>query len=441
MPHRARPRSVVAVLPSASIIEPARRYLYPSMRSLIVADEFPWPAETGYRIRLDHVIRGLAAVGPVDLVAVLDHPDRPDLPPDVPIERVRVLHLPPARRSVAGYLRWVAGGAPRTIAGRPWSGVRAEIPAIVDAWQPDVVWWSHADVYGEVGDLVARPAIVDFDNLEDRKLRDRRRARRHDLSVAGRARRSTCWRRNVLDRVDERRWRRRQRSVLRTARAAVVCSALDRARLDSAEVVVVPNGYDPPADTAPRAPEPATFTLIGLFTYEPNLDAAHRLVRAVLPRVREQLPDARVRLVGEHDGALDDVAGPNVTVTGPVGSVAPELARATAVVVPMRFGGGTRLKVLEAFACRRPGGLHRARGRRSRRGERSGAAPGREPGRPRRRVRRGRSRPRRDLGPGGDGPSACWEAHFSGAHVHAAVAAVARGRGGRGPHTRATLTR
>jgi glycosyltransferase involved in cell wall biosynthesis len=322
------------------------------MRSLLVADEFPWPADNGYRMRLDHVIRGLAAAGGVDLLAVLDRPDRPTVPADAPVERVALLHLPPSRRSVGGYLRWVTSRAPRTVAARPWGTVRDAIAASIAEWSPDVVWWSHADVFGQTGAAVTRPAIVDLDNLEDRKLRDRRRAQHHDLRAAGDRASAGVLVRDALDRVDERRWRRHQRAILHRADVTVVCSELDRARLDSHDVVIVPNAYDPPAGDIPgtRAPDPATFTLIGLFTYEPNLDAARHLVHAVLPRLLEGLPDAHVRLVGRHDGALDDLAGRHVTVTGPVGSVDDELRRATAVVVPMRFGGGTRLKVLEAFA-------------------------------------------------------------------------------------------
>jgi glycosyltransferase involved in cell wall biosynthesis len=322
------------------------------MRTLIVADEFPWPADTGYRMRLDHVVRGLADAGCVDLVAVSDQAVTPPVPDDVPVDRVEILHLPAARRTVGGYLRWIAGRSPRTVAARPWAGVRAAIPEIVEAWAPDVVWWSHADVYAEVGTRVTTRSVVDLDNLEDRKLRDRRRARRQDLRDAGERPAVDMRARDLMDRVDEHRFRRRQRRIVHSATRTVVCSDLDRARLDAHEVVVVPNGYDPPPDLGPtRAPDPATFTLIGLFSYEPNLDAARWLVRAVFPHLRRRLPDAQLRLVGHHDGELNELAGPGVTVTGGIASVVDELNRATAVVVPMRFGGGTRLKVLEAFAC------------------------------------------------------------------------------------------
>lgn len=320
------------------------------MRVLCISDEFPWPATTGYRLRLHHVVRGLAAMSRVDLLVVADDGYTPPVPTDAVVEQVRVLHLAPARRSMAGYLRWARGVGPRTITARPWGAVQRMLPALVAELAPDLVWWSHADVYAETHTEVRLPSIVDLDNLEDRKLRDRRAARRRDLADDGRRVPPSVMVKDLLDRVDEARWRRVQREALATAAATVVCSELDRRRIGASAVSVVPNGYSGPVRPFHRTPEPATFTMIGLFTYEPNRDAAEFLVRRVLPILLDRCPNAQVRLVGAHEGALDALAGPHVTVTGRVPDVAPELARATAVVVPLRFGGGTRLKVLEAFA-------------------------------------------------------------------------------------------
>ena len=73
------------------------------------------------------------------------------------------------------------------------------------------------------------------------------------------------------------------------------------------------------------------------------------------PALRELVPDAEIRLVGEHLPDLDSLDDrPRVTVTGRVPDIATELARADVVVVPVRYGSGTRLKILEAFAQRVP---------------------------------------------------------------------------------------
>jgi glycosyltransferase involved in cell wall biosynthesis len=67
--------------------------------------------------------------------------------------------------------------------------------------------------------------------------------------------------------------------------------------------------------------------------------------------VRETHPQATVDLVGRHDGAISP--SPHVRVAGAVGDLAPWYAGADLVVAPLRRGGGTRIKLLEAFAFRR----------------------------------------------------------------------------------------
>src|SRR5262249_44972626 len=131
----------------------------------------------------------------------------------------------------------------------------------------------------------------------------------------------------------------------------------DAERLAVPNAAVVPNGYDEPVAPLGRAEvgDPPTILLTGLMTYPPNADAARWLTTDIAPRVREQLPAAQVRLVGRADQrvtALGD--GDRVVVTGWVEEIDPELARADVVAVPVRFGGGTRIKVLEAFAHRIP---------------------------------------------------------------------------------------
>jgi len=99
----------------------------------------------------------------------------------------------------------------------------------------------------------------------------------------------------------------------------------------------------------------ARLLYVGNFTYEPNLDAATVLVEEVLPAVQQRRPDATVELVGPSiPGALDGLAtAPGVQVAGFVPDLSSSYARAALVVVPLRHGGGTRIKVLEAFAFER----------------------------------------------------------------------------------------
>jgi len=121
-----------------------------------------------------------------------------------------------------------------------------------------------------------------------------------------------------------------------------------RARYPETDVAVVPNGLD--VETYPRARrrDPHALVFPARFDYLPNEDAARVLVSEVMPRLSE----ATLELVGMAPPRwLRDLRDPRVVVTGPVDDVRPYLARAAAMPVPLASGGGTRVKILEAFAA------------------------------------------------------------------------------------------
>jgi glycosyltransferase involved in cell wall biosynthesis len=151
---------------------------------------------------------------------------------------------------------------------------------------------------------------------------------------------------------------------LRLFDRALVSSGRDARRLAASfpgtRFAVVPNGY-PPLDDVPRPPPsgagPLRLLFVGTFGYFPNLDAALFLCREVLPALcRSGDRDIRIDLVGAGNTvALAGLARyPGVTVHGFVEDLAPFYAAADVAVVPVRVGGGTRIKILEAFAHRVP---------------------------------------------------------------------------------------
>ncbi len=151
----------------------------------------------------------------------------------------------------------------------------------------------------------------------------------------------------------------------RTSRAAwltradrvVVASPIDAAVMTERygiAVATLPNAVRPPTHVT-QPPERDRLLFVGNLTYAPNVDAARDLVVEVLPRLRAHVRGAGVDLVGVYDRRLVDLADHDgVHLAGPVRDVAPWYAGADVVVVPLREGAGTRIKVLEAFAHRRP---------------------------------------------------------------------------------------
>jgi glycosyltransferase involved in cell wall biosynthesis len=91
---------------------------------------------------------------------------------------------------------------------------------------------------------------------------------------------------------------------------------------------------------------------VGNYTHAPNVDAAQRLIRSIYPRVRAHSPEVRLHIVGDRPPAqLRRMGSRHVVVTGRVPDVTPYLDQAALVVVPLRQGGGIRVKVLEALAA------------------------------------------------------------------------------------------
>lgn len=119
---------------------------------------------------------------------------------------------------------------------------------------------------------------------------------------------------------------------------------------------VVPNGVDV-EHFQPRGEDVESDTVLftGSINYRPNTDAVDHFMRHIFPAVRRQRPSARFIVVGQ--GApewLVRSAPSGVEFTGPVEDVRPFVARASVVVAPLRSGGGTRLKILEALAMAKP---------------------------------------------------------------------------------------
>jgi glycosyltransferase involved in cell wall biosynthesis len=156
-------------------------------------------------------------------------------------------------------------------------------------------------------------------------------------------------------------WRKLRREELGTYRSAdgvYLCSAADERRLldeiPKARTAVIPNAADvehyQPRPTDPPA-DGHTVVFFGLLSYAPNVDGVLHFVHDIWPRIAQAHPQARCKIIGgQPPSSLLALAGPRIELAGFVPDLRPHLAAATVVVVPLRFGGGTRLKIVEAMA-------------------------------------------------------------------------------------------
>ena len=168
---------------------------------------------------------------------------------------------------------------------------------------------------------------------------------------------SSIWRRLYY----EVNWRKLRREELRTyqdAEAVYLCSAADEQRLldeaPAAHTAVIPNAADveyyQPRPTDP-APDGHTVVFFGLLSYVPNVDGMLHFIQEIWPHIVEKNPKARCKIIGgSPPPSLQALASDRIEVTGFVPDLRPHLAEAALVVVPLRLGGGTRLKIVEAMA-------------------------------------------------------------------------------------------
>jgi glycosyltransferase involved in cell wall biosynthesis len=118
-------------------------------------------------------------------------------------------------------------------------------------------------------------------------------------------------------------------------------------------VTVVPTGVDTQQyqPAPPASGDPPVVVFSGSMDWEPNIDAVEYFCREIWPSVLLEYPKARFEIVGRKPPLrVQRLASSSIVVTGTVPAVADYLRQATVVVVPLRIGGGTRLKIFEAMA-------------------------------------------------------------------------------------------
>lgn len=250
-------------------------------------------------------------------------------------KRVRQLHL--ASAVAAGLPLWP---------GRWWVPECAtRLRQVVAAWRPDVVQFEFHVMgqYAEGLDGEAAGRVLVEHEPGEQAARERRLLARGGARFAAAA--------------DHLAWRRYERRILRAVDRAVVFTERDRAALlplcGSTPVVRIPFGVTlPPHPANPRGAAMPTILFSGNFRHAPNEDAARYLIGHIFPRVRARRADARLVVAGSHPPAwLSSAACDSVEIASSVPDMRPYLDDASVVVVPVRLGGGMRVKLLDALAA------------------------------------------------------------------------------------------
>lgn len=324
------------------------------MKILLLTPQLPYPPRQGTTIRNYNLIRALAQSHTVDLVTFL--PPTETLTTDNPLYRFcrRIAALPqPVRALRQRALDTLTSPLPDM-------ALRLESAAMHELTQS----WAQEEVYAIVqvegiemaqyGVKVAEgegPILV-FDEHNCEYLLQKRNA----LTDLQQPRRWLAAAYSVAQ------WQKLvyyERRLCRQADAVLAVSEADKAALQrltpDKTITVVSNGiHVHEYQMAPPSPTlTPTLVFTGKMDYRPNLDAVLWFGRKVLPLIQAQEPHVRFQIVGmnPHARLAELRANPAVEITGAVPDAQPYIQAATVYIIPMRVGGGTRFKALEAMAC------------------------------------------------------------------------------------------
>jgi sugar transferase (PEP-CTERM/EpsH1 system associated) len=335
------------------------------MKILFLTPQMPYPPRQGAAIRNWHLLSRLAAHHEVSLLTFGSHPDVPE-PVAAACRRVEVVPLPPRR--LRDRLHTLLATPLPDLARRLWSPtLHARFQTMLAADSYDWVQVEGLEMapYAQAGPVSGprrpRPRrLLDEHNAE---YVLQQRAFQTDIS------RPPTWISAVYSLVQTNRLRGYERAACQAADQVVAVSDADRAALLALDpglsVAVVPNGVDlyewrvgaagQDADAARLRAVGPLVVFDGSMDFRPNVDAVVWFVHEVWPRVRAVAPLAQFAIVGRNPTrrvrALQAERG--VVVTGTVPDTRPWVAAASVYVVPMRIGGGVRLKVLQALAMER----------------------------------------------------------------------------------------
>ena len=308
------------------------------------------PVDTGGKIRSFNILRHLARAHTVTLLSYYGGRK------DADYESAIAKELPGAQTIYTAaldgtalaqsldYLRLIADTAPFAVSKFTHPDVRRAVGSALDSGNFDVAVCDFLSASLNFPPKPQAPTILFQHNVES-SLWQRLASTESNFA------------KRLAYKIEARKMLNYERAALRRFPHIIAVSEYDRQQMlamdSAAAITVVPTGVDTEKYTVapPSKADPPRIVFLGSMDWEPNIDAVSYFCRDIFPRIRAQFPSAIFQIVGRNPHAgVRQLASEAVEVTGTVPSVAEYLREATVVVVPLRAGGGTRLKIFEAMA-------------------------------------------------------------------------------------------
>jgi glycosyltransferase involved in cell wall biosynthesis len=312
---------------------------------LVITPEFPWPLNSGSKIRVYHSIRALASRFETTVVSITETDQTSGA--EAPIQELgaAVETIETERSSAAAVGRSLLWQTPYRAAKFGSEEFTSTVHQVLEAGDFDLVWAHFLESARALPESPTPTVVLDQHNAErtywqsfsDGALPIRLYAR---LNV----RFLEQFQRVYRDRID----------VVVSVDETDANEALSWAQ---APVVVIPNGVDVETFSPTTIPSACNQTVlfVGSLNVRMNEEALSWFVSNAWPEVRDQVPNATFQIVGRNPTKrVNDLSRkPGVEVVGTVDDVVPYYDHASVFVAPFAFGGGTKLKVLEALSMER----------------------------------------------------------------------------------------
>ena len=308
------------------------------------------PLDTGGKIRSYHILKELARYHEVTLFTFYSeqvndpHSKLKDLFKHV---EAIPLKLPPPKSFLEGiwYLRHLFSTQPHSIAKFCRPEVKQRLRRVVAQEAPDVILCDFLMPAPIIPWKFPAPKVIFTHNVEAQIWQRHYRAAHNPIWKI------VAWR-------EYRTMERAERKYLNKADHVLTVSDPDRdffcCFLDPSKVTVIPTGVDTEYfHPVPGSEHPHRLVFTGSMDWMPNEDGIVYFVREILPLIRQQVQETTLSIVGRRPSErLKSLAGkiPGIEITGRVEDIRPYVQTAAVYIVPLRIGGGTRLKIFEAMA-------------------------------------------------------------------------------------------
>lgn len=319
-----------------------------SPRILYVSETAPKDSNFGGEMRCLHIARALAEIGQVEVAFLNQENGTGDSLKEIASEFPVVCTISTSHKPTKGIvekLRWTMdpnGDYPYGIRVDP--GEAERLQGVFQ--QYDLIWFFRLRAAEAFPNTIWPKSVVDIDDLPTTYEQAALQA------ANGPGERFTVARRLFT-------WKRRERLLGDRFTVLSVCSEDDRQYLrqlsPKACVHVIPNGFTKPARKPERCPAlPPRLGFIGLFDFLPNRDGILWFIHNCWPSIKREIPDVRLRLIGEDKGGWLNHFGPDIDRLGWLANTSDEMKTWSAMVVPVRIGAGTRIKIAHGFSEKCP---------------------------------------------------------------------------------------